>query len=41
MEYMSAVNEVKDAIEDLGRDVGTLFLLQPSVPKQGRERERC
>ena len=33
MEYMSAVNEVKDAIEDLGRDVGTLFLLQPAMPR--------
>jgi hypothetical protein len=32
MEYMSAVNEVKDAIEDLGRDVGILFVLQPSQP---------
>ena len=34
MEYISAVNEVKDAIEDLGRDVGTLFLLQPAIPKK-------
>ena len=32
MEYMSAVNEVKDAIEDMGRDVGTIFVLQPEVP---------
>jgi hypothetical protein len=34
MEYMSAVNEIKDAIEDIGggRDVGSLFVLQPSVP---------
>jgi Alpha and gamma adaptin binding protein p34 len=32
MEYMSAVNEVKDTVEDLGRDVGTLFVLQPSQP---------
>ena len=36
MEYMSAVNEVKDAIEDLGRDVGTLFLLQPAMPRGDR-----
>ncbi len=33
MEYISAVNEVKDTIEDLGRDVGTLFLLQPAAPR--------
>lgn len=34
MEYMSAVNEIKDAIEDIGggRNVGSLFVLQPSVP---------